>query len=54
MEGKKKKKFHRAANDLQCLTPNLLAQCSVYQAVVLQASMHTAAREIIAIAGPLG
>lgn len=43
------KKFHKAANDLQCLTPNLLAQCSVYQAVVLQASMHTAAQEIIAI-----
>lgn len=33
-----KKNFHRAANDLQCLTSNLLAQCSVYQAVVLQAS----------------
>lgn len=43
------KNFHRAANYLQCLTSNLLAQCSVYQAVVLQASMHTAAQEIIAI-----
>lgn len=42
-EKKKRKKFHRAVNDLQCRTPNLLAQCSVYQAVVLQASVPTAA-----------